>query len=68
MGGSAHYNNRGLDFRGNNISVEDGKKLAADVSQRLGRNYDVKFETFKNSSNNHLHVEYDPKRTKFTPI
>lgn len=58
--GSLHYSGRALDFRGNNISVAEGRALAAEVSRTLGDRYDVLFETFANSSNNHLHVEFDP--------
>ncbi|WP_375402433.1 hypothetical protein [uncultured Sphingomonas sp.] len=58
--GSLHYDNRALDFRGNNISIADGQRLEAAVKAILGPGYDVDFETFANASNNHLHVEYDP--------
>lgn len=58
--GSLHYSGRALDFRGNNISVEQGRAFAAEVGRILGDRYDVLFETFANSSNNHLHVEFDP--------
>lgn len=57
---SLHYENRALDFRGNNISIADGQRLEARVNAILGPGYDVIFETFVNSSNNHLHVEHDP--------
>lgn len=60
MTGSLHFQNRALDFRGNNIKVAVGKSFAAEVAQRLGGDYDVIFETFMNPVNNHLHVEYDP--------
>lgn len=59
--GSLHYIWRALDFRGNNIQPSVGKILAGDVASQLGKDYDVIFETFINTSNNHLHVEYDPK-------
>ncbi len=57
---SHHYHDRALDFRGNNITVAQGQALRDGVRQRLGKDYDVLFETFSNVSNNHLHVEYDP--------
>ena len=60
MDGSLHYQWRALDFRGNNIQVTVGQAFAAKVSAALGGEYDVAFETFVNTSNNHLHVEYDP--------
>lgn len=59
--GSLHYSDRALDFRGNNISVAQGNALRDAVKQRLGADYDVLFETFLNTSNNHLHVEFDPR-------
>jgi len=59
--GSLHYQGKALDFRGNNISTARGRAFAADVGRRLGPDYDVLFEIFANTSNNHLHVEYDPR-------
>lgn len=58
--GSLHYANKALDFRGNNISTADGQRFEAEVKRILGSDYFVDFETFRNSSNNHLHVEFDP--------
>lgn len=58
--GSLHYADRALDFRGNNINVVQGRELQNAVRQSLGSGYDVEFEVFPNSTNNHLHVEYDP--------
>lgn len=59
--GSLHYQDRALDFRGNNITDAQGAALAREVSQILGPGYDVLFETFPgNPANDHLHVEYDP--------
>ena len=58
--GSLHYQNQALDFRGNNISIVQGRALEAEVQRTLGNGYDVLFETFANQSNNHLHVEFDP--------
>ncbi len=57
---SLHYANRALDFRGNNITVAQGRALQAAVRQRLGDAYDILFETFPDPANNHLHVEHDP--------
>lgn len=60
--GSLHPDGKALDFRGRNITIAEGRALAGRVSQRLGPNYDVQFETFPNNpANNHLHTEYDPK-------
>jgi hypothetical protein len=59
--GSLHFKNRALDFRGNNITILQGKALAAKVTKLVGKDYDVLFETFVgNPANNHLHVEFDP--------
>ena len=60
MKGSLHYENRALDFRGNNLKVAVGQDLAARVGAILGKDYDIAFEVFENPTNNHLHVEYDP--------
>ncbi|WBH16809.1 chitosanase [Sphingomonas radiodurans] len=60
MKGSRHFTGCALDFRGNNIQPNVGDKLAAEVSKILGNEYDAIFERFMNTSNNHLHVEYDP--------
>lgn len=60
--GSLHPNGKGLDLRGNDISVAQGRQWARDVRERLGSDYDVNFETFRdNPANNHLHIEHDPK-------
>lgn len=62
MDGSRHYSGNALDYRGNNISVTQGRQLATLVGRRLGPDYDVVFETFPNNpARNHLHTEYDPK-------
>ncbi|KQT31175.1 hypothetical protein ASG29_14410 [Sphingomonas sp. Leaf412] len=58
---SLHYTDRALDFRGNNITVAQGRAFQDEVRGILGADYDVVFETFPgNASNNHLHVEFDP--------
>ena len=55
--GSAHYDNRALDFRGNNISDAQGAQWAARVQERLGPSYAVGFERFPdNPARDHLHV------------
>jgi conjugal transfer mating pair stabilization protein TraG len=57
MAGSAHYANRALDFRGNNISDEQGERWATQVRSRLGDGYAVQFERFPNKpERDHLHV------------
>jgi len=60
--GSLHPDGKALDFRGNNITITQGRALARGVSARLGPDYDVAYETFpRDPDNNHLHAEYDPK-------
>lgn len=60
--GSLHPEGKGLDLRGNDISVAQGRQWARDVRERLGPDYDVNFETFRDDpANNHLHIEHDPK-------
>ena len=60
--GSLHPEGKGVDLRGNDISVSQGRQWARDVRERLGPDYDVNFETFRdNPANNHLHIEHDPK-------
>lgn len=60
--GSLHPEGNALDFRGNNLTITEGRALAGTVQRQLGRDYDVAFETFRdNPANNHLHTEYDPK-------
>jgi conjugal transfer mating pair stabilization protein TraG len=57
MAGSAHYADRALDFRGNNISDEQGERWAAQVRSRLGDGYAVQFERFPDKpERDHLHV------------
>ena len=57
MTGSAHYADRALDFRGNNISDEQGERWATQVRDRLGEGYAVKFERFPDKpERDHLHV------------
>lgn len=59
--GSLHYQDRALDFRGNNITDAQGFALQNEVRRILGSGYDVVFETFANNpANDHLHVEFDP--------
>ena len=57
MAGSAHYDDRALDFRGNNISDEQGERWASQVRSRLGDGYAVQFERFPDKpERDHLHV------------
>lgn len=57
VSGSAHYDNRALDFRGNNISDQQGEQWAQRVRERLGPDYAVDFEKFPDTpARDHLHV------------
>ncbi|MDE2441916.1 MAG: conjugal transfer protein TraG N-terminal domain-containing protein, partial [Betaproteobacteria bacterium] len=57
MARSAHYDDRALDFRGNNISDEQGERWASQVRSRLGEGYAVNFERFPDDpARDHLHV------------
>src|SRR3546814_2189394 len=56
------FRSKGLDLRGNDISIAQGRQWARDVRERLGPDYDVNFETFRaNPANHPLHIEHDPK-------
>ncbi|GGD82085.1 conjugal transfer protein TraG N-terminal domain-containing protein [Croceicoccus mobilis] len=58
VSGSQHYENRALDFRGRDLTVEQGRALARGVQSRLGSGYFVDFEVFPdNPGNNHLHIQ-----------
>jgi conjugal transfer mating pair stabilization protein TraG len=55
--GSAHYDNRGLDFRGKTITIDQGREWERSVAARLGAGYGVQFEVFPDQPDrNHLHV------------
>jgi len=57
MAGSAHYDDRALDFRGNNISDAQGAAWAEKVRERLGPEYVANFERFPDEpGRDHLHV------------
>ncbi len=62
MRGSRHYDDLAFDLRGNNIDAETARRLRDDLGRRIGDDYQVFYETFpRNPSNNHIHVEYDPR-------
>lgn len=60
--GSLHYRNRGLDFRGNDITDAEGRRQAKLVQVRLGEDYDILFEqpNGKPPAHDHFHTEFDP--------
>jgi RHS repeat-associated protein len=62
MKDSKHYMDDAIDIRGNDVTVDVMKKIAADIQKKLGSDYDVIPEVFpKDPSSNHIHIEYDPK-------
>ena len=56
---SWHYKGRALDFRTHNY-LGNKTELVARIKVNLGDDYDVVLEAV-GTSNEHLHVEYDPK-------
>ena len=58
--GSLHYQGQAIDLRGNNITDAQGNALENYLSNSLGANYDVLFETFTNAERDHIHIEFDP--------
>lgn len=59
---SLHYRDRALDLRGNNVDPRTANEILNGLRSRVGADYDVLFETYPNNpSNNHFHIEYDPK-------
>jgi hypothetical protein len=61
MLGSKHFTNNAFDLRANNMTDEQQKKIAAELQEKLGSDYYVGAEFFANGSNDHIHVEYDPR-------
>lgn len=56
--GSRHYRNEALDFRGNNITRQQGEQWERAVRERLGPAYFVDYEYDPaNPANRHLHVQ-----------
>lgn len=74
---SLHDINLAIDLRANSLpgvdpatgnsgAIELGKKIARDLSIRLGNRFDVIYEDYtnvigKNFNYNHIHIEYDPR-------
>lgn len=52
---SLHYYGRAVDFRTNDLTIEQAERFTEFVKKAVGDNYDVILEK------THLHVEYDPK-------
>ncbi len=56
---SLHYAGAAVDFRTHNVS--NGRQLRDEIDERLGLDFDVLFE-HDGESNEHLHVEFQPRR------
>jgi len=54
--GSAHYTGRALDFRTRNLTQEQMESLLQECKEALSSEFDVILEQ------DHLHLEFDPKR------
>lgn len=59
--GSKHYSDEALDFRTKHLPSNAKEGFAEAVQKRLGPDYDVILES-EGGVNEHLHVEFDPKR------
>lgn len=59
--GSLHYKGKALDFRLNSLAVGDRIAVVGEVAVLLGDDFDVLHES-EGTPNEHLHVEFDPKR------
>lgn len=57
---SKHYTDEALDFRTRHLPDPVATALLAEVSRRLGPDYDVILED-SNTPNEHGHAEFDPK-------
>jgi hypothetical protein len=67
--GSKHYSNEAIDLRCNNLSDAQCEAIAQSLQSRIGPDYYVDFEKFpKNPSNDHIHVEHDPKPRLKKPL
>ena len=55
MKGSKHYTGEALDVRTSSLDNDEIDDVIDALRVKLGRNYDVLFET------NHIHIEYDKK-------
>jgi hypothetical protein len=55
--GSAHYTGNAVDLRTRNLTLSNRRRVASEIAERLGEDYDVVLE----DDPPHLHIEYDPK-------
>lgn len=61
MARSRHYTDEALDFRTKTMGAQTKRQFMADLKARLGADFDLVLED-DGGPNEHLHVEYDPKR------
>jgi hypothetical protein len=59
MENSLHYTDNAIDMRANNISAAQANAIVADLKTTLGSSYFIQYETFTNSANNHIHIQYN---------
>lgn len=55
---SLHYKGKAIDIRTTHLTKEEKEKVLKRLKELLGNDYQVIFET----SPEHIHIEYDPKR------
>lgn len=60
MEGSKHYDDEALDFRTKHLTKDEKSAFINALRRRLGPDYDVVLES-PGKSNEHAHVEWDPK-------
>lgn len=53
--GSLHYVGQAIDIRTRDLTKNDIAKLALEIRERLGEEYDVVIES------DHIHIEFQPK-------
>lgn len=57
---SLHYQGKGLDFRTHDVRLTLKRVLLRRIQEALGDQFDVLLEN-EGTSNEHIHVEWDPK-------
>lgn len=58
INGSKHFSGLALDFRTRILTESEKHRFTQALRDELGRDFDVVLES------DHLHVEYDPKRSR----
>lgn len=57
--GSLHYIDNAIDMRANNITHAQANEIVSDLKSSLGGSYFIQFETFKDPSKDHIHIQYN---------